>query len=68
MESYPLHRAGEGALLGLLLSDVMGHGLEATALKAEVRKILGDITDDDYGRLSQPDKLVEELNRNLYPS
>lgn len=68
LESYPLHRPGEGSLLGLLLSDVMGHGWEATALKAEVRKVLGEITDEDNERLSRPDKLVSEINRSLYAS
>jgi serine phosphatase RsbU (regulator of sigma subunit) len=67
VESYPLRPSrGADGQLGLLLSDVMGHGMEAISLKAEARRILGQIEDDDETQLSRPDKLVESLNRRLY--
>ena len=68
VESYPVHLPeGADGQLGLLLSDVMGHGMEAVSLKAGVRQVLGEIADDDWERLSQADRLVESLNRNLHP-
>lgn len=48
--------------LGILICDVMGHGVKASLVTMLLRGLMLEDTD----LLVQPEKLLEHLNRNLY--
>ncbi len=65
-DSFPI----DEKKLGLLIFDVMGHGIQATELKAKVRAALGRLKElylEKTGsfELLSPAKVVTQLNRKL---
>ena len=70
VDSFVIRNDGQTPLLGFYLYDVMGHGIEATRLKAEARKALGMFRERGLeGRggvdLRRPGQVLTELNRLL---
>jgi len=72
IESFVIDKETGSHRLGLLLYDVMGHGLNATRLKAEAKKAIGNIREtwtrgrlSNFTDLNSTKQLMKELNRML---
>ena len=66
LDSFPI----DERRLGLLIFDVMGHGIQATELKAEVRAALGGLKELYLEKVAgfefvSPAKVVTQLNQRL---
>jgi len=57
-----IHKLSD-AEAGLLICDVMGHGVRAALVTAIVHTMIGDLT----GRIFSPGELLSEMNRQLRP-
>ncbi len=70
VDTFSLDRGGEGSALGIFLFDVMGHGLEATQLKAVTKKIYVQLCEswiqrDNGVNMRKPEAVIERLNKEL---
>lgn len=70
IDAITLNRKGVIPALGILLYDVMGHGLEATHLKAYGKKIYGHLLEawvrgQKMVNLNQPQQMMKYFNRKL---
>lgn len=70
MDTVILEREGRAPSLGIFLYDVMGHGMDATQLKALGRKVFGKLREDwmrglGHVDMSRPQQVMMEVNRKL---
>ncbi len=71
LDTVILNRRSKEPALGILLFDVMGHGIEASELKSKMRehvgKFLESSRDSSSGRdVSNPALLISHINLNLF--
>jgi phosphoserine phosphatase RsbU/P len=50
---------------GVLVCDVMGHGVRAGLLTAMIRALMGELTTPDSGVATDPGRLLAQINRGL---
>lgn len=70
MDTVILERDDRAPSLGIFLYDVMGHGMDATQLKALGRKVFGQLREDwvrgrGHVDMSHPQQVIMEANRKL---
>ncbi|MCJ7508071.1 MAG: SpoIIE family protein phosphatase [candidate division Zixibacteria bacterium] len=69
IDTFPII-LGKKKLLGVVIYDVMGHGTDATGLKAVTQKTLNGIKEtlkkEEIFNLSNPAWLVSQVNRKLW--
>ncbi len=70
VDTFSLDRGDEGSALGVFLFDVMGHGLEATQLKAVTKKIYVQLCEswiqrDNGVNMRKPEAVIQKLNEEL---
>jgi serine phosphatase RsbU (regulator of sigma subunit) len=68
LDTVTLERDGKSRGLGVFLYDVMGHGIEATQLKACARRLFSDLRDEleeGVSRLDEPYQVMSYINRHI---
>ncbi len=70
LDTFSLDRDGEDTALGVFLYDVMGHGLEATQLKAITKKIYVQLCEswirgNHCIDMRHPEAVIRKLNQEL---
>ena len=70
VDTLVLDRADQEPALGIFLYDVMGHGLEATHIKALGKQAFGELREawssgDKSVDMTSPGRVMEELNRRV---